>query len=205
VVKFSEELTIPGPRIPVTASVDVFDSAAELGRRLIWLHSFGERLVPGGLKRGAIPEGSARCVTAVSSKPSEYPESWEFDAATQELRVGDGVFSPVTEKVFQFSISGLQIVKSWLDYRKKSRTGKASSPLDEVRPERWTADFTEELLRVLWVLEATVEMTPELDANLARIVAGDTFNAGDLPSPSDDERRPPETAGATQATLGFGP
>ena len=56
--------------------------------------------------------------------------------------------------VWRYSVSGLQVVKSWLNYRKLNRAGKKSSPLDDIRPEQW--DFTEELLEMLWVLEETI-------------------------------------------------
>jgi hypothetical protein len=38
--------------------------------------------------------------------------------------------------------------------------GKRSSPLDEIRPERWTGAFTTELLELLWILEATIAEYP---------------------------------------------
>ena len=34
--------------------------------------------------------------------------------------------------------------------------GKKSSPLDDIHPEEWTRDFTDELLELLWILEATI-------------------------------------------------
>ena len=39
------------------------------------------------------------------------------------------------------------------------------------RPERWTADFTGELLNVLWILEATVATYP-LQADLLERIVG---------------------------------
>ena len=46
----------------------------------------------------------------------------------------------------------------------KSRSGRKSSPLDEIRPAGWTAALTTELLELLWVLEATVAVQPEPNA-----------------------------------------
>ena len=60
----------------------------------------------------------------------------------------------MAREVWRYSVSGLQVVKSWLNYRKLNRAGKKSSPLDDIRPEQW--DFTEELLEMLWVLEETI-------------------------------------------------
>lgn len=39
-------------------------------------------------------------------------------------------------------------------------------------PERWTADFTGELLNVLWILEATIALYPAQRELLNRIVEG---------------------------------
>ena len=58
--------------------------------------------------------------------------------------------------VYDFTVSGLKVVQSWLSYRMKNPKGKKSSPLDDIRPERWTGQFTTELLELLWILEATI-------------------------------------------------
>jgi hypothetical protein len=73
----------------------------------------------------------------------------------------------------------------------KAGAGRSSSPLDEIRPERWTAAMTQELLELLWVLEATAAMFPELKAVFDEAIGGETFRADELPQPSDDERRAP--------------
>jgi hypothetical protein len=42
----------------------------------------------------------------------------------------------------------------------KNPKGKKSSPLDNIHPEKWTGQFTTELLELLWILEATVTEYP---------------------------------------------
>jgi hypothetical protein len=69
--------------------------------------------------------------------------------------------------------------------------GRRSSALDEIRPEHWTAQLTEELLEVIWVLEATVSIQPALSALLKEIVSGPIFAANELPQPEPTERDPP--------------
>lgn len=108
------------------------------------------------------------------------------------LYVGDGAFSPVKSEVWDYSVSGLQVVKSWLDYRKKNRKGRKSSALDEIRPERW--DFTEELLELLWVLEATIDLQPEGESLLAEVCASELFSGDELPSPTKEEGETPAVA-----------
>lgn len=189
--RFSEELTVPGPRVPITADGELFKRAADFGRRLLWLHSFGERFVPSGQTQGSVPKGSATCTVAVPTSPTDYPNDFEYDAVTQTLRVGKGAFAPVAPEVWEFSVSGLRVVDSWLGYRMREAAGRSSSPLDRIRPERWTAHLTEELLQVLWVLEATLAMFPGLAQVLDEIVTGATLNASQLPTPADAEREPP--------------
>ena len=190
-VRFAAELEIPGPRIPLTRDPALFGRAVSLGRELIWLHTFGERLVPPGKRAGRIPQGAARNTVAVPSGRDRYPERHRYDEDGEELHVGDGIFAPVSPQVRYFSVSGLEVVGSWLDYRMKAGAGRRSSPLDEIRPATWPAAFSEELLRVLWILERTVALGPELDRTLDAIAGGPLFAAGDLPGPTDEERRPP--------------
>lgn len=100
----------------------------------------------------------------------------------------------MSPQVWEFEVSGLKVVQSWLGYRMKKRAGKKSSPLDEIRPERWTARMSDELLELLWVLEATLAMEPELEAALEKVVAGPCFAAADLPTPTPEERKAPGKA-----------
>ena len=119
----------------------------------------------------------------------EYPKNFAYDPGTKTLRVGDGEFGPVSQEVWDYSVSGLQIVKSWLDYRKLEGSGRKSSELDDIRPARW--DFTEKLLELLWVLEATIELQPLGAKLLAEVFAAPLFASDELPTPSAAERKPP--------------
>lgn len=110
---------------------------------------------------------------------------------TETLRVGAGEFRPVSREVWEYEVSGLRVVRSWLGYRMKNPSGKSSSPLDEIRPERWTGEMTMELLDLLWLLEATVRKEPDLADFLQSVVDSPTFEAADLPQPTDAERKPP--------------
>ena len=147
-------------------------------------------------KARAVPQGTVLCTKAVSA--DNYPQDWSYDPATQVLAVGEGECAPVSPEVWNYSLSGFQIVRSWLDRRKLNRSGQQSSPLDEIRPERWA--FTEELLELLWVIEATLAMQPEGSELLARVYASDLFSEDEFLKPSNDERRPPNNTVGMQAT-----
>lgn len=189
--RFADEFEVPGPRIPLTADAELFATAVELGSRLIWLHTFGERLVPAGEKAGRVRQGAARNTEPVPGTPAAYPREHSYDPETRRLRVGSGVFEPVAPEVRSFSVSGLDVIGSWLDYRMRDGAGRRSSQLDAIRPETWPAAFTEELLRVLWTIEHTVELQPALNDTLNRIVASELIRADELPKPTEAEQAAP--------------
>jgi hypothetical protein len=197
VESFSEELTLPGPRLPVTKDAALFGEVAGLGRRLIGWHTYGERM------GGSIPRGSARNAVAVPADPEGYPNDFSYDPRTKTLHVGAGAFAPVEAEVWGFSVSGLEVLRSWLGYRMRERSGRSSSPLDAIRPERWTAELTRELLELLWVLEATVGLWPELAAKLEEVVSGPVFAAAELPAPETSERAAPGRGDGMQPRLAF--
>jgi hypothetical protein len=190
-VRFHKELESRELRVPITKDASLFKKARDLGARLLWLHTYGERYVPEGVRRGHVPRGAAKCVKAVPGVADGYPESFEYNDATRTLHVGEGEFTPVGREVFDFEVSGLKVVQSWLKYRMKKGAGKKSSPLDDIRPERWTSQFTTELLELLWVLEATVAIYPEQAKLLDAVFAGPCFNTDELPPVPDYMRKPP--------------
>ena len=182
---FSEELVLPGPRLPVTKNGPLFTDIANSASR-------------------TVPRGEARNTVAVPNAPEAYPNDFSYDPESKTLHVGAGEFGPVSPEVWAFSVSGLSVVKSWLGYRMRERAGRSSSDLDKIRPERWTAELTRELLELLWVLEATVAAWPELSEKLAAVVSGEVFAAADFPIPTDAERKAPEVreAGAQSGLFG---
>ena len=184
---FWEELALPGPRLPLTKDAALFAEGAALGRRLIGLHTYGERFVSPGAKFGHIPPGVARCQVGTPADPASYPDRFHYDPATQELHIGKGVFAPVRREIWSFSLSGFDVVKSWLAYRMRDRSGKKSSPLDDIRPERWT--FDGELLNLLWVLDHTIDLQPALAVLLEKVLASELFTAAELPQPDEAQRQ----------------
>ena len=201
VERFWDELEQPPPRLPITKDPSLFARVADLGERLLHLHTYGERF--SGPGRSSVPQGEALYVKAVSSDPECYPNGHKYDPDHRILRVGKGEhageFAPVSPEVWDYSISGMQVVKSWLDRRKTERSGRKSSPLDHIRPKRW--EFGEELLELLWVLEHTIELQPEGVALLDEVCASALFAADELPQPADAERKPPRFMPSEQIDL----
>ncbi len=184
--RFNEELAeAAGPvHIPITADSSLFRHAVALGRDLLWWHTWGERFKPEGQSR--LPEGRAKEICPVEG----MPETFAYDSESQTLTVGTGNFAPVSEEAWNFEVSGLRCLHSWLGYRMKNRKGKKSSPLDDIRPTRWTQ--TPELLLVLSIIEHTIEVTPKAVTLLAQIVESPLIPASELPKPTEANRKPPK-------------
>ena len=169
----------------------LFSDVRRIGARLLWLHTYGERFVPPDETRGHIPPGSAKCLTPVPGDPERYPESFTYNETTHTLRVGAGEFAPVAPAVFEFEVSGLKVVESWLKYRMKGGAGRKSSPLDDIGPERWTSQLTTELLELLWVLEKTIAGYPEQEHLLEEVIASECLPADELSAPPKSMRKAP--------------
>lgn len=191
--RFVKELETRELRVPITKDAALFEKVRDTGARLLWLHTYGERFIPKGEQRGQVPGGAAKCTEGIPGHAAGYPESFSYSDATHTLQVGEGKFAPVSREVFEFEVSGLKVVQSWLRYRMKRGAGKKSSPLDDIHPARWTGQFTTELLELLWVLEATVAGYPNQAQLLEAVISGACLEAKELPEGPAWMRQPPKT------------
>ena len=82
----------------------------------------------------------------------------ELTAWLCRLPVGESFIDNVPPQVWQYEVSGKQVLVHWFSYRKKDRTRlvigerRPPSPLEKIQPDRWLAEYTTELLNVLYVL-----------------------------------------------------
>jgi hypothetical protein len=97
------------------------------------------------------------------------PSEMIFNEATGEVRLGGGAFGPVSPAVWEYTVGGKNVLRSWFGYRKAEPGGKKSSPLDDVHVSSWPPEWTSELLDLLSVLtrlvgleEAQVELLDEI-------------------------------------------
>jgi predicted helicase len=191
--KFTDELVNREVRVPITKNTKLFSEAAEFGKELIWLHTYGERFHNSKDRpKGKIPKGEAKCVKAVSDAEDKYPNEFSYNEATKTIIVGDGAFAPVGKEVWEFEVSGFKPVQSWLGYRMRERKGKKSSPLDDIHPSSWTYEFTREFLELLWVLQKTLDSYPVQKDLFERVLESDLFTADEFPPVPDDAREGPK-------------
>lgn len=78
------------------------------------------------------------------------------------------------------------MLAQWFSYRGRDRSRpmigdrRAPSPLGEIQPAGWLAEYTTELLNVVNVLGRLVRLEPMQADLLARVCEGATIPAGDL-------------------------
>ncbi|ROR74425.1 type ISP restriction/modification enzyme [Bogoriella caseilytica] len=189
--RFKEDLTESGARLPLTKDTDLFTRTASFGRGLLALATFGERFRTPN-RYGAVEpwtiHGQATLAVATPPNPEAYPERFSYDDSRRVLKVGDGEFHSVAPEVWNYQVSGMPVVKSWLGYRMKNPAGKSSSPLDKIQAERWEFDL--ELLELLRTLEQMLAAEQEAASLLDQITASDLFTVAELPEPADWERKP---------------
>lgn len=181
--RFQSDLSTPGLRIPLTADPTLFREATDLGHRVLWLHTFGERMVdpaagrPFGPPRVRVNPPSIPLAGRISGKPGDFPDELNFDAEKQRLLVGHGYIENVLPAVWAYEVSGKRVLIQWFSYRKLHRDRpvigdrKAPSKLDDIQPDHWLPEYTSELLNVLNILTLLVELEPAQADLLDRICA----------------------------------
>lgn len=185
VSRFADDLSTPGLRIPLTADAHLFQEALELGRRVIWLQTFGTRYVDDEAGRPMGPPhmaGDERPLVkeAIPDTLEGMPETVEYDDATQTLNVGRGRIAPLSQAVWEYETSGYKLVRRWFNRRKREPEGRKSSPLDEIVATQWRPEWTTELLEVLNVIGLLIRMEADQAELLDRILGGAVISNDDL-------------------------
>lgn len=191
--RFQDDLSTPGLRIPLTAEHKTFAEAAEIGRTVIWLQTFGERMTDSAKGRPAqpprLPEGRRPTIRkdgAISEDPAAMPDTIGYDADKRRLLVGTGHVENVGPAVWNYEVSGKQVLLQWFSYRKANRDRpiigdrRAPSPLCDIQPDHWLPEYTTELLNVLNVLGCLVDLEPAQTTLLNKICSGPILSADEL-------------------------
>jgi hypothetical protein len=100
--RYADELGTRELRVPVTKDAALFAEVRDVGGKLLWLHTYGQRYIPRGRPRGQVPKGSARCTKPVPGDKDHYPQTYDYNDPTKTLHVGAGAFAPVALEVYNF-------------------------------------------------------------------------------------------------------
>jgi predicted helicase len=172
--RFASDLIQPGLRLPLTADAALFKQAVSLGREIVWLHSYGERFTDpeNGRPKAPprLPKAEAPYIPAdgaIPPAPEPLPDTMSHDAATNRLHIGKGFINNVTKAMWDFEVSGKQVLWHWFSYRKLDRSRpiigdrRPPSPLEKIQPDGWLADYTSDLIDLLHVLGRVIALEPE--------------------------------------------
>ena len=117
-----------------------------------------------------LPEAGARPHVPgggmIPSSADAMPEAIFYDPAARRLHVGAGHVDNVSPEVWAYEVSGKQVLTQWFSYRCRDRSRpmigdrRPPSPLGDIQPEGWLAEYTTELLNVLHVLGRLVALEP---------------------------------------------
>ncbi len=183
--RFAQDLIQPGLRLPLTADAALFRRACALGREVVWLHSYGERFADpaAGRPKGPprLPVGQRPTIPtkgAIPPAPAPLPDAMEHDPLKNRLHVGLGYVDNVTKAMWDYEVSGKQVVRHWFSYRKADRSRpvigdrRPPSPLEKIQPEGWLAEYTSDLIDLLNVLGRLIALEPAQAQVLDAICAG---------------------------------
>jgi hypothetical protein len=214
--RFQEDLSTPGLRIPITSDAAIFAETAELGRSIIWLHTFGERMVNAGKGRPPSPPRLPKARMprvpvsgAIPEEPAAMPDIIDYDASKQRLIIGKGYIENIVPGMWRYEVSGMQVIPQWFSYRKANRERpiigdrRPPSPLGNIQPDHWLSEYTTELLNLINVIGLLLDLEPTQEKLLERVCAGPTIPSeelrvsGALDVPARPKRGIREPAGPT--------
>jgi hypothetical protein len=213
--RFAADLVQPGLRIPLTAEPALFAEAAALGREIVWLHTFGERCANPAAGRPAspprLPAGERPLIPedgAIPEAPDAMPDEIAYDPAARRLRIGAGHVDNVPPEVWAYEVSGKPVLAQWFSYRGRDRSRpligdrRPPSPLGDIGPGRWLAEYTTELLNLLNVLGLLVRLEARQATLLARICAGELLSAAQVKAARDAQPAPLRRAARRETRQG---
>jgi len=175
--------------VPQQITSGVTFTAVELGREVIWLHTYAERYVDpaagreaGNVRSGWPMDAQPKSLEAVTTMPVklEYDEARGQVVFTDDDGGRNGAWGPVPRAVFDYTVGGMNVIGSWFKYRKKNPGGKKTSPLDDIHVDEWPHEWTLEFTELLTVLTRLVSLEPMQAEVLEQILAGELITRDEL-------------------------
>lgn len=181
---FTEETPTGGPALTLTGLIpDLHHYKGSFGGRVFPLWADAAATQP-NLRPALLAALATVLAHPVSAEDlfayvaAGMPDVMSYDASQQRLHIDSGFIEPVPPAVWHYQVSGKQVLVQWFSYRKKNRERpiigdrRPPSPLGEIQPDCWLAEYTTELLNLLNVLGGLVDLEPAQSALLDRICTG---------------------------------
>lgn len=188
VARFKADLVRPGLHVPLTADAKLFAEAVSLGSEVIWLHCYGERFVDASAGRPKqaprLPRETAPYIPKageIPGAPEPLPDVMDYDSEKRRLKIGKGYVENVTPAMWAYEVSGMNVLRQWFSYRKRDRsrpiigTRRPPSPLNQIQPDGWLAEYTTDLIDLLNVIGRLILLEPAQVDLLERICAEPLF------------------------------
>lgn len=187
---FDEPLQQAGIRVPLTADPELWERAVQLGKQVVWLHTYGERgePLPGMKYLHQLPEGADYALptptvdmgrTMPEKKPSFSPDPVNSLSEEQNSPVmgtvsfGQARCENVEKRVFDYTVGGNQVLGLWAKYRLKKPVVRRSSSLNDILQREWPEAWSEEYERLLYTLTHLVHLEPAQEKLLDEVLAGE--------------------------------
>ncbi|WP_225446903.1 type ISP restriction/modification enzyme [Streptacidiphilus sp. PB12-B1b] len=174
--------------IPLPASAGTWAEGVALGRRILWLHTFGLRGAPeaGSPHAGSPDAGGGRPRMPGGRRPfvrervQGLPDAIGHDADTESLLLGSGRIAPVPRSVWEFQAAGQPVLAGWFA-RRTADPGARPGSLEALGLSAWPQQSTADLVELATVLALLAELRPA-QAALLRPERGPWISAADLAS-----------------------
>ena len=187
---FDEPLQQAGIRVPLTADPALWERAVQLGKQVVWLHTYSERgePLPGMKYLHQLPEGADYTLptptvdmgrTMPEKKPSFSPDpvsslsEEENNPVMGAVSFGRARCENVEKRVFDYTVGGNQVLGLWAKYRLKKPVVRRSSSLNDIVQREWPEAWSDEYERLLYTLTHLVHLEPAQEKLLDEVLAGE--------------------------------
>jgi len=197
VEKFAEDIRRGGIRIPITQDPNLRNQVIAVGKKILWLHTDGKHGTSPGVSGSILdaPDEVSLPRYEVAVKKTPVPDNISYDSASRTLSLGTGEWRNVDPRVWDYTVGGKNVLRSWFGYRKRNPAGKKSSDLDKIVPVEWPSEWSREFHTLLATLTWLIHLESQQEALLDDIIAGPVLTIEDLQGlgvafPAKSDRKP---------------
>ena len=189
--------------LPITADRELFDDAVALGRRVLWLHTYGNRFAQAGAQtppRVTPPGAGPSVIIPLPQQAHQLSHDPNHDllviSGTTSGNPHDGQINNVSAAVYNYTVADTNVLDMWFGSRKPAPSPPDPLKLDHLAPLTWPPSYTAALVDLLHVLTLLIDLQPLQQQLLGKIVAGPLITrsgldeAGCLPEETGTKLKP---------------